>query len=275
MAESGHRRPFALLPARVRAVRPPKWWQEIAFILAIYWLYSLVRDHVPAHETGALHRAKAVLSFEKSAHINIEQSVNHFVATWEFLGGHALAYFCDYYYATLHFIVTIGVLVWLYRKHPLRYRSIRSVLIATNLVALIGFWFITLAPPRLMTSYGFVDTVIKFHTWGSLASASVAKEANQFAAMPSLHVGWSLWCAFAIVTLAQRRWVRVLGALYPLATTFVVIGTANHYVLDAVGGAVALGIGIAVERLLSGRHAYSRRTIVLPDVEPDRELVTV
>jgi hypothetical protein len=274
VADVSHRRPFALLPARVRAVRPPKWWQEIGFILAVYWLYSLVRDVAPAHEVGAYHRAGTVLSIERTLHLNIELSVNHFVATWEFLGGHALAYACDYYYATLHFIVTIGVLVWLYRKHPLRYRSIRTVLIITNLIALIGFWFITLAPPRLLSQDGYIDTVIRFHTWGSLASANVAKEANQFAAMPSLHVGWSLWCAFAIVTLASRRWVRVLGALYPVATTFVVLGTANHYVLDAVGGAVALGIGIAVERLLSGRHAYSRKVIVLPDVEPERELVT-
>ena len=144
------------------------------------------------------------------------------------------------------------------------------VLLVTNIVALIGFWFISLAPPRLLP--GFVDTVIKFHTWGSLASANVAKEANQFAAMPSLHIAWSLWCAFAIVTLAKRQWVRVLGALYPLATTFVVIGTANHFVLDAVGGVLTLCLGMAIERLLSGRHAYSR-TLVLPVSAPEPELV--
>lgn len=264
-AQRRSRAPRWLLP-RSRPVRPPKWWQELGFIVGVYYLYSLVRNAVPGHRTAAAHRAASILSIERFLHVDVEHSTNQLVAhtSW-------LAYVCNYYYSTLHFVVTIGVLVWLYRKHPLRYRSIRTVLIATNLVALVGFWFVSLAPPRLMS--GFVDTVIRFHTWGSLASASVAKEANQFAAMPSLHVGWSLWCGFAIVTLARRRWVRVLGALYPVATTFVVIGTANHYFLDAVGGAVALAIGIAAERLLSGRHAYSRRTILLPDVEPDRELV--
>ncbi len=260
-----HPRSFALLPARIRAIRPPKWWQEIGFILAVYGLYSLVRDAVPSHEVAAFHRAASVMSIERFLHVNIEQGINHLVAATPWL-----AYICDYYYATLHFVVTIGVLVWLYLRHPLRYRSIRSVLIITNLGALVGFWFIALAPPRLLP--GFVDTVIHFHTWGSLASANVAKEANQFAAMPSLHIGWSLWCAFAIVTLARRTWVRVLGAIYPLATAFVIIGTANHYVLDVVGGVVVLGAAVVTERLLSGRHAYSRQPVVLPVHSQDREL---
>jgi hypothetical protein len=239
------------LPARVRAIRPPRWWQEVAFVGIVYFLYSLSRNSAPSHEVGAFHRAKSVLSIERALHINVEHSVNAFVA------GHSwLAYISDYYYATLHFVVTIGVLVWLYVRHPLRYRSIRTVLIVTNLVALIGFWFISLAPPRMLP--GFVDTVVKFHTWGSVASGSIAKESNQFAAMPSLHIGWALWCAIAIVTLAKRRWVRILGAAYPACTLFVVIGTANHFVLDAVGGALALCLGVVVERLLSGRHAYSR-----------------
>ncbi len=261
--ESRARRPVALLPEKVRAIRPPRWWQEVAFVLIVYYLYSLVRNSVPSHEVGAFNRARSVLSLERTMHINVEHAVNSLVA------GHSwLAYVSDYYYATLHFVVTIGVLVWLYVRHPLRYRSIRSVLIVTNLTALVGFWFISLAPPRMLP--GFVDTVVKFHTWGSVASADVAKDANQFAAMPSLHIGWALWCAIAIVTLAKRRWVRVLGAMYPIFTLFVVLGTANHFVLDAVGGVIALGVGVAVERLLSGRHAYSRTPITAPlTAEPE------
>jgi hypothetical protein len=266
VADPRRRRPFALLPERIRAIRRPRWWQEVVFVLAVYYLYSLVRNAAPSHETGAFNRSSHVLSIERFLHLDIEHSANHLVAS------HAwLAYTCDYYYATLHFIVTIGVLVWLYVKHPLRYRSIRSVLIVTNLTALVGFWFVSLAPPRMLP--GFVDTLVKFHTWGSIASGDIAKESNQFAAMPSLHVGWALWCGIAIVTLAERRWVRVLGALYPLCTIFVVLGTANHYVLDAIGGVVALCIGILVERLLSGRYAYVRNTNFLAVVASERDLV--
>jgi hypothetical protein len=246
------RRSLALLPARVRAVRRPKWWQEIIFILVCYWLYSLVRNAVPSHATAARDRALDVIGLERWLHIDMERSLNALVA-----GTSWLAYLCNYYYATLHFVVTIGVLVWVYLKHPLRYRSIRSVLFATNLIALVGFWTFALAPPRMFGSRGFTDTVVAFHTWGSYASGDLAKASNQFAAMPSLHIGWSLWCGIVIVALAERAWVRMLGALYPVATLFVIIGTANHYLLDAVGGAVALALGFAVQRLLSGRPALA------------------
>ena len=246
------RRSLALLPARVRAVRRPKWWQEIIFVLICYWLYSLVRNAVPSHATAARERALDLLSLERTLHIGMEHSLNSLVA-----GTDWLAYLCNYYYATLHFVVTIAVLVWIYLKHPLRYRSIRSVLFATNLIALVGFWTYALAPPRMFASRGFVDTVLAFHTWGSYASGDVAKASNQFAAMPSLHIGWSLWCGIVIVALAERTWVRALGALYPLATLFVIIGTANHYILDAVGGVVALALGFGVQRLLFGRPALA------------------
>ena len=265
MTVSHASRTLSALAVRARSVRPPRWWQEIGFIAIVYFLYSMVRNAVPAHEIGAFHRARIILSMERWAHIDFEHALNQFVAR-----EHWLAYICNYYYSTLHFVVTIGVLVWLYVKHPLRYRSIRSVLLITNVVALIGFWFLAVAPPRML--HGFIDTVVRFHTWGSLASPGLAKASNQFAAMPSLHIGWSLWCGLAIVTLARRRWVRMLGALYPLATLFVIVGTANHFVLDAVGGAATLGLAVLVQRLVSGRSTYRSTTIVLPDLAPAPEL---
>jgi hypothetical protein len=253
-------------PAEVRGIRPPRWWQEIGFIAVVYLLYSLVRNAVPSHRVGAFGRADTILSIERWSRTDIEQSVNQFVAHQ-----HWLAYICDYYYSILHFAVTIAVLIWLYAKHPLRYRTIRTVLLLTNLVALIGFWFLSVAPPRMLP--GFVDTVVKFHTWGSLASPGLAKASNQFAAMPSLHIGWAVWCALAVVTLAKRPWVRALGALYPVTTLFVIIGTANHFVLDAVGGVVTFLVALGLQRLLSGRRAFADPTIVVPDLPAERELV--
>jgi hypothetical protein len=262
-------RSLAVLPARVRAIRPPRWWQEIGFIAIVYFLYSLVRNAVPSHEAGAFHRARTILSIERWSHIDVEHSLNRFVDHQ-----HWLAYICNYYYSTLHFVVTIAVLVWLYVKHPLRYRSIRSVLLWTNLVALIGFWFLSVAPPRMLP--GFIDTVVKFHTWGSLASPGLAKASNQFAAMPSLHIGWAVWCAVAIVALAERPWVRALGVLYPIATVFVIVGTANHFVLDAVGGVVTFAIALGIQRLVSGRHTFAAEpTLALPNVPTEPELVAV
>ena len=253
-----HRPRLALLPQRLRLMRRPRWWQEILFIAICYGLYTLVRNAVPIHRVAAGHRALAIFNLEHSLHIGVEQPINDFVAKHGWL-----AYASNYYYATLHFAVTIAVLVWIYRKHPLRYRSIRSVLLVTNVVALIGFWFYALKPPRMLHSQGFVDTIVAFHTWGSWGSADMDKASNQFAAMPSLHIAWALWCGIAIMALAERHWVRVLGALYPCCTLFVIIGTANHFVLDALGGAVTLAAGFGVQRLLSGRPAFAAPTISL------------
>jgi hypothetical protein len=246
------RRPRALLPERVRALRRPLWWQELLFIGICYELYSLVRNAVPEHERAAFARAAQLLNLERRLHIGIEPAVNAFVASRD-----ALAYVCNYYYATLHFVVTIGVMVWLYRRHSLRYRSLRTVLLATNVLALVGFWAYSLAPPRMLGDDGFVDTVVSFHTWGSWGSSGIDSASNQFAAMPSLHIGWALWCAIVVAHLARRRWVRVAAVLYPLATLFVIVGTANHFVLDAVGGAAAVGLGFLVERMLSGRSPFA------------------
>ncbi|MBV9290916.1 MAG: phosphatase PAP2 family protein, partial [Frankiales bacterium] len=221
-------------------------------VAACYGLYTLVRNAAPAHQLAALQHASRILAAEQSTHLGVEHWLNDLVTE------HAwLAYICDYYYATLHFAVTLAVLGWLYVRHPLRYRSVRSVLFATNAVALLGFWLYPLAPPRMFPNRDFVDTVATFHTWGSFASGGFAKASNLYAAMPSLHIGWSLWCAVVIVALAERRWVRVLGALYPVATLFVILGTANHFVLDAVGGVLALALGFVTQRALSGRPAFA------------------
>jgi hypothetical protein len=238
-----------LLPPRLRTVRRPRLWEEVLFIGASYFLYSLIRNGVPTHERLAFHRASQILVAERWLHINVELGLNKAVA-----GVGWLAQTADYYYATMHFAVTIGVLVWLYLRRPLQYRSARTVLYATNIVALIGFWLFPLAPPRML--HGYIDTVVKFHTWGSWGSAGVDAASNQFAAMPSLHIGWSLWCAIVLIKLSTRTWVRVAGALYPVVTCLVIMGTANHFILDAAGGVVALMIGFGIQRLLTGRPAF-------------------
>jgi hypothetical protein len=241
-----------LLPARLRRVRRPRLWEEVVFIGVSYFIYSLIRNGVPSHETAAFHRADDLLVIERQMHINFELAVNKAVASVDWLVQSA-----NYYYATMHFAVTIGVLVWLYLRHPLQYRSVRSVLYATNIVALIGFWVYPLAPPRMLPGDGYIDTVVAFHTWGSWGSGGVDAASNQFAAMPSLHIGWALWCGIAMVRLSRRTWVKVAGALYPVGTFLVIVATANHYVLDAVGGVAVLAIGFAVQRLLSGRPAFA------------------
>ncbi|MEU3652772.1 phosphatase PAP2 family protein [Streptomyces sp. NPDC032161] len=239
------RRRMALV--RARSPRRPRLWFEVLLIAVSYWVYSLVRNAVPEQKTQALRNADWIWSVEKHLGIAVEQTVNHTVnsVTW-------LIVSMNYYYATLHFVVTLGVLVWLFRRHPGRYAAARLTLFATTAVALLGYYLFPLAPPRLMTGGHFIDTVLVHHTWGSMASGNFKNMSNQYAAMPSMHIGWSLWCGLTVFALVSAPWARILGLLYPTATLVVIVATANHFWLDALGGLLCLAFGFAVSYVWYG-----------------------
>jgi len=244
------RRFDGLLPNRVLHYRPPRWWQEVLLVIIGNIVYGKVRNAVPEQESIAERHGRSVQHLQDFLHLNFEKTVNLFVARHE-----PLAQLMNYYYATLHFIVTIGVLVWLFRVHPRIYRGARTVLFCMSLVALVYLY--PLAPPRLLPQYGYVDTILTFHTWGSWADPSIAEHSNQFAAMPSLHIGWAIWCGVAIYCCARSDWARALGVLYPFATLAVIVGTANHFIIDAVGGLAVFLVGTCMQYLMSGHSAYA------------------
>lgn len=255
---------WGVLPTRWRLRRAPRWWQEALFIFISYLLYGQVRNNVGgvvAADCGtraslselqgvACDRALDIWHFERALGTGFELAFNKAVAKVEWL-----AVAANYWYAIAHFVVTIGVLVWVYKRHPLQYRGLRTALYSTNVIALLGYTFYELAPPRMLTQVGFIDTVVVFQTWGSWGSGGVAAVSNQFAAMPSMHVAWSTWVAIAIVRLSPRMWLRVLGVVYPVITFVVIVVTANHFWLDALGGLAALWAGFLVQRVLSGQPA--------------------
>ncbi|MFG3363639.1 phosphatase PAP2 family protein [Streptomyces sp. NPDC090032] len=245
------------LLGRMRAPRRPRLWFEILLIAVSYWTYSLIRNAVPEQRAKALSNADWIWRTEHHLSIAIEQSINHAVnsVTWLIVG-------MNYYYATLHFIVTLGVLVWLFRRHPGRYAAARLTLFATTAVALVGYYLFPLAPPRLMNGSHFVDTVMVHHTWGSMASGDLKHMSNQYAAMPSMHIGWSLWCGLTIFALASAPWARVLGLLYPALTLVVIVSTANHFWLDAVGGMTCLAFGFGLARVWYGALPHTMPRLV-------------
>ncbi|WP_344631588.1 phosphatase PAP2 family protein [Streptomyces glaucosporus] len=264
VTQAGERREDSRVPAprravvgRIRAPRRPRIWFEVLLIAVSYWTYSMIRNAVPEQEAQAMRNATWLWEVERALGIAVEQTLNHAAngVTW-------LIVTMNYYYATLHFIVTIGVLVWLYRRHPGRYAATRTVLFATTAVALFGYYFFPLAPPRLMEGVHFIDTVKVHDTWGSMASGNMANVSNQYAAMPSMHIGWSVWCGITIALLAAPLWVKILGWLYPAATLVVIVCTANHFWLDAVGGVACLGIGFAVSYLWYGEPVHRMPRLV-------------
>ncbi|MEU4173251.1 phosphatase PAP2 family protein [Streptomyces sp. NPDC026665] len=236
---------------RMRTPRRPRLWFEVLLIAVSYWTYSLIRNAVPEQRHEALRNADWIWRMEHHLGVAVESSVNHAVNSvgWLIIG-------MNYYYATLHFVVTLSVLVWLYRCHPGRYAAARLALLATTVVALVGYYFFPLAPPRLMTGSTFVDTVTVHQTWGSMASGDLKHMSNQYAAMPSMHIGWALWCGLTLFALAKAPWARILGVLYPVATLVVIVATANHFWLDAVGGLLCLAFGFLVTRLWYGVLPY-------------------
>lgn len=244
---------------RLRHPRHPRIWFEILLIAVSYGVYSAIRNAVPEQKAQALRNADWIWRTEHSLGLAFEKAVNHAAdsVTW-------LIVTMNYYYATLHFVVTIGVLVWLYRWHPGRYAAVRTVLFAMTGIALLGYYLYPLAPPRLMENENFIDTVLVHHTWGSMASGDLKQMSNQYAAMPSMHIGWSLWCGLAIFALAKAPWARILGLLYPALTLVVIVATANHFWMDAVGGILCLGFGFGVAYAWYGTlpHRLPRRVAV-------------
>ena len=213
----------------------PRLWREIALIAVFYGAYTLVRLLLPHNETAAYAHAGQVMRLEQALGPNIELKLNHAL-----LGAPLLAKAANIFYATAHFAVTLMVLVWLYRQRPQLYRWLRTSLLLATGIALIGFWVYPLAPPRFLGGAGFVDPVTAFHSFGLYSSPQAGSLTNQFAAMPSMHAGWALWCAVAMIVSVRRPLIMTVAALYPIVTITVIFATANHYLLDAVAGVLVM-----------------------------------
>ncbi len=221
------------------------WWAEVAFVGIFYFVYSTVRNLNEGGTAAARRHATQIIDLQGFLGINVEHSLQHWA-----LGFRPLIIACNYFYGSLHFIVTAGVLIYLYHKWRDDYPLWRNALAIATGVALIGFVFYPLMPPRLLPAhFGFVDTLAKDPAFWSFSSGAVNKISNQFAAMPSVHCAWALWCACALVPRLKHRWAKALAAVYPVCTVTAIVLTANHYLLDAVAGFATLGIGYVVARL--------------------------
>jgi len=241
-----------------------RWWKEVLYILAFYGVYSLIRNSQGSATVSAAHaynNARHVITAERALGLFHEESVQQ-----AFLSQRWFIQFWNLYYGTFHFVVTIVALVLLFRRFPARYPRWRNTLAATTGLALIGFATYPLMPPRLLpSSYGFVDTLRVYGGLWSFDSGPVAKVSNQYAAMPSLHFAWSMWSALVLFPMLKRTWSRVAIAVYPAVTVFAIVVTANHYVLDAAGGAVVLSLGAAAGFALDSATARHPERQVVPN----------
>ncbi len=239
--------------------RAQYWWIEILTGVAFYVVYSAIRNARTGHAALARRNAHTLIDIQQAIGIYHEKAIQ----AWA-LHVRPLIIGANYFYGSLHFVVTIGVMVFLFRFWTDDYARWRNALAWATGLALIGFVLYPLMPPRLLPGAGFVDTLAQDPAIWSFNSGAMSKVSNQFAAMPSVHCAWALWCACALVPRLRHRWAKVLAALYPVATVTTIVITANHYFLDAVGGFATLGAGW----LISGQIARvrSRPVVDVPSV---------
>ncbi|MEU2059053.1 bifunctional glycosyltransferase 87/phosphatase PAP2 family protein [Streptomyces sp. NPDC013455] len=244
-----------LLPFLRRVSTRPNLLLELLLLRVTYAAYQQVRlaatgGSNSAGRATAEHHGQLVLDAERFLHIDIERAVNHAVVKTD-----RLREFFDFYYESLHFVVPLTILGVLYRRRPADYRWARSSLGFATLLALAGFWLFPLAPPRLMPTLGVIDTVHGVQDFSQPDYGTLTALTNQYAAMPSLHFGWSLWCGVVVAVIAPWRWLKALGLLHPLCTVSAIIATGNHWVLDAVGGAAVVAAGFGLSYLFQGPRA--------------------
>ncbi|MFJ7147943.1 bifunctional glycosyltransferase 87/phosphatase PAP2 family protein [Streptomyces sp. NPDC100445] len=261
-----------LLPALGRVLTRPNLLLELLLIRVVYAAYQQVRLAATGGtnsggRAAAEHHGRLVLDAERFLHIDIEHAVNHAVVRIGWLRG-----FFDHYYESFHFVVPLTVLAVLYWRRPADYRWARASLGFATFLALVGFWLFPLAPPRLMPDLGIIDTVHGVQDFSKPDYGTLTALTNQYAAMPSLHFGWSLWCGIVIAVIAPKWWMKALGLLHPLFTVSAIVATGNHWVLDAVGGAAVVGAGFALSYAFQGPRTHpAPRTTTEPDREPARE----
>ncbi|MEU6506667.1 phosphatase PAP2 family protein [Streptomyces sp. NPDC046942] len=231
-----------------------RWWTELPLILLVYGCYSAGRLLARGDVASAVDHGLAILRIEKALHLNAEHPLNRLFTRESWLGVPA-----DFWYASLHYLITPAILIWLFRARAEHYRRARTWLMTSTFIGLIGFTLLPTCPPRLLSAgHGFVDTMAYYSSygwWGGEASAprGLGGMTNQYAAMPSLHVGWALWCGVMLWRHGGTRVAKILGVAYPLGTALVVMGTANHYLLDAVAGVAVMGVGhLLAPRVMRG-----------------------
>jgi hypothetical protein len=226
---------------------------ELALLAALYAGYVVARSAIGVHPVAAHLRGQQILDAESLLHLDVERGLNE-VAIAIPAVGLVLAYL----YATLHYVVTPVVLLWIALRRREGYVRARNALLGATALGLVCYWLLPTAPPRLLDE-GFTDVMAYFHAagwWGEAASAPRGLEGltNQFAAFPSLHVGWAMWVALTLRDNLRSAWLRRWVWVYPVLMTVDVMATANHYLLDAVAGIACVWLGHRVARAWESRR---------------------
>ncbi|MFI7152583.1 phosphatase PAP2 family protein [Nonomuraea sp. NPDC050022] len=224
---------------------------EVAALLLVILLFAWLHTAVGKDIAAATANALAVQSIERAVHLDIALRANQWLTEHPALIQPAV------YYYRLYYLAIIGVLVWVFVRHAEVYVKVRRTLVTMLVLVLPVYWALPMSPPRFALP-GVVDIIAEHDILGGHASREIANGQN-LTAMPSMHVGWSLWCAYAVwcaLRPSHPRWA-LLPWIFPLGMMAVVLVTGNHYVLDIAGSVVLLAVSIVV--VSAWNHLAERR----------------
>jgi membrane-associated phospholipid phosphatase len=216
------------------------WRRQLALFGAAYVVYNLARWIFAGDLAPAREHAHWIVDLERAAGVAVEGSVQRTLDTG------VASWLLSNVYLAAQFVVGPGALIWLYRRRPPVYRSLRNTLLATWLIAVPIFALFPVAPPRL-ADVGIVDTVSEQAGVALTGRSTIFY--NQFAAVPSLHVGFAVAVGIAFAVALRWRWAKLLALLWGPLVSLSVVATGNHYFFDIAAGLVVTALGYAAGRL--------------------------
>jgi hypothetical protein len=207
--------------------------REAFLLVAVFAVWKLTDSLATGHVSTALAHGRLLWRIERDLHLGFEPTVQRWL-----LPHPAAVQFLDVYYAVAHLGGMALFLLWLFLRHREAYRRWRTLVVVYTTVCLVVEIAYPAAPPRLLPGFGFVDTAMRYHQ-SIYPPNMVHGFSDQFSTLPSLHVGWAIVIAYAVIAVSRSRW-RWLILAHPLLTVLSVIGTANHFWIDGAAAEVLL-----------------------------------
>jgi membrane-associated phospholipid phosphatase len=224
---------------------------QLALIAAAWLVYFGIRAVTEGSTAAAERHARRMVDLERALGVHWEDGIQRVALRHDLLVDAA-----NWVYIWGHWPVIAVTALWLWHRRPDHYLTLRNAMFLSGAVGMVLFLLLPVAPPRL-ADIGLVDSVLdRSHAYRALQPPSLT---NEYAAFPSLHFGWDLLVGITIARAASHRVWRIVGVLLPVAMALAVVATANHYVLDVVGGGVIALASLLVVELVA-RHRTGARS---------------
>lgn len=227
---------------RVRALQGrllPHGWLDLVRQVLLFFVayngYRLVRGMAddPGVTAAAFDHARVLIGVERSLHIFVEPSVQ----AWATSSG-LIVDAASWLYLNAQTSVTVGALAYVYLFHNRSFYFVRNMFMVAMGLALVGYVVYPTAPPRFLPEWGFSDSVASFTGIGH-DNVTVDALFNPYAAVPSMHAAFSVMIGVSLARLVRHRALKLFWGAYPLVVLFVIVATANHFLIDAFFGALA------------------------------------